>query len=202
MPQHYYSKDPQVESNPRKWNFTLRNINFQFTSDSGVFSKKEVDFGSSLLIESFEDDPTSKGPILDMGCGYGPIGLSIAETHKNRVVHMVDVNERAIELSEKNAQLNNINNVKIYSSDLFVAVNEKEFSAILSNPPIRAGKNVVHEILSGSYEKLCNGGTLWVVIQKKQGAPSAFDKMKEVFGNAEVVEKKKGYQIIKSIKVG
>lgn len=200
MPQHYYSNDPQVESNPRMWTFTLINKDFIFTSDSGVFSKKEVDFGSRLLIETFGDNPTIKGPILDVGCGYGPIGIAIAEANKNRLIHMVDINERAIELSKKNAQANNISNVKIYNSDIYMAVAEKDFSAILSNPPIRAGKNVVHEILSGAHDKLCEGGSLWIVIQKKQGAPSALAKMKEVFGNAEIIEKKKGYQIIKSVK--
>jgi 16S rRNA (guanine1207-N2)-methyltransferase len=200
MPQHYYSNEPQVESNPRMWTFTLRNKDFHFTSDSGVFSKKEVDFGSRLLIETFGDNPSIKGPILDVGCGYGPIGLAIAEICKNRLIHMVDINERAIELSKNNAKTNNLSNVKIYSSNIYEAVEESEFSAILSNPPIRAGKNVVHEILSGAYEKLCEGGSLWIVIQKKQGAPSAFAKMEEVFGNAETIEKKKGYQIIKSVK--
>lgn len=200
MPQHYYSSDPEVESNPRTWTFTLRNKDFFFTSDTGVFSKKEVDFGSRLLIETFEDDPNIKGPIIDVGCGYGPIGLVVAECCNNRLIHMVDVNERAVELSKNNARMNKLNNVKIYSSNLYEAVEENEFSAILSNPPIRAGKNVVHGILSGAYEKLCEGGTLWIVIQKKQGAPSAFAKMEEVFGNAEIVEKKKGYQIIKSVK--
>ena len=108
MSEHYYSRSQKVESNPKFWDFTLRNILFRFKTDNGVFSKREVDFGSRLLIEAFEM-PETAGPILDVGCGYGPIGLSIAKDFPNRIVHMIDVNERAIELARGNASQNQIN---------------------------------------------------------------------------------------------
>ncbi|MCH6268786.1 class I SAM-dependent methyltransferase [Neobacillus citreus] len=199
MTEHYYSRSQKVESDPKYWDFTLRNHQFRFKTDNGVFSKREVDFGSRLLIESYTI-PEINGPILDVGCGYGPIGLSIAKANPDRIIHMVDVNERALELARENAVLNKIENVKIYESDRLLSVKEDSFSAILTNPPIRAGKKTVHDIFEQAYERLAARGELWVVIQKKQGAPSAMEKMKELFSNAEVINKSKGYFIIKAKK--
>lgn len=198
MSEHYFSREPQVESNPVYWSFSLRGHNLKFKTDRGVFSKKEVDFGSRLLIETFHL-PDVEGSILDVGCGYGPIGLAIAKSI-DRHVHMIDVNERALTLARENAVLNGIEDVRIYASDRLFGVEEKDFAAILTNPPIRAGKRVVHEIFEQGYEHLRAGGELWVVIQKKQGAPSAISKLTEVFTEVETVEKKKGYFIIKAKK--
>ncbi|MBP3953398.1 class I SAM-dependent methyltransferase [Bacillus suaedae] len=199
MSGHYYSEKPEVESNQKDWSAVLRNEKINFYSDRGVFSKKEVDFGSQLLIETF-NLPEQEGAILDVGCGYGPIGLSVARLDPERTVHMVDVNERALELSEKNAMRNKITNVKIYKSNGLEGV-EETFAAVLTNPPIRAGKQVVHMIFEQAYEKLAEGGELWVVIQKKQGAPSAIEKLESLFDSVEVVEKKKGYFILLAKKV-
>ncbi|MDZ5672701.1 16S rRNA methyltransferase [Bacillus subtilis] len=201
MSEHYYSEKPSVKSNKQTWSFRLRNKDFTFTSDSGVFSKKEVDFGSRLLIDSFEE-PEVEGSILDVGCGYGPIGLSLASDFEDRTIHMIDVNERAVELSNGNAEQNGITNVKIYQSDLFSNVDSAQtFASILTNPPIRAGKKVVHAIFEKSAEHLKASGELWIVIQKKQGAPSAIEKLEELFDEVSVVQKKKGYYIIKAKKV-
>ena len=199
MSEHYYSRSQKVESSPKFWDFTLRNILFRFKTDNGVFSKREVDFGSRLLIEAFEM-PETAGPILDVGCGYGPIGLSIAKDFPNRLVHMIDVNERAIELARGNASQNQITNVEIYESDRLLNVKTPNFAAILTNPPIRAGKKTVHDIFEQSYEHLADGGELWIVIQKKQGAPSAIEKLQELFSTIETVDKSKGYFIIKAKK--
>ncbi|WP_413304692.1 class I SAM-dependent methyltransferase [Bacillus sp. 1P10SD] len=199
MSEHYYSRTQKVESDPKFWDFTLKNNLFRFKTDNGVFSKREVDFGSRLLIESFEM-PQTAGFVLDVGCGYGPIGLSIAKQYHDRVVHMVDVNERAIQLSKENAALNKIENVKVYESDRLVSVKESNFAAILTNPPIRAGKQTVHDIFEQSYNHLVSTGELWVVIQKKQGAPSAIEKLKTLFSEVETIDKSKGYFIIKAIK--
>ncbi|MCD7036569.1 class I SAM-dependent methyltransferase [Metabacillus sp. GX 13764] len=199
MSEHYYSQKPSVESDRKTWSFRLREKDFVFQSDRGVFSKKEVDFGSQLLIETFES-PAIQGDFLDAGCGYGPIGLSIAASFPDRTVEMIDINERAVELSKANAGQNQISNVSIYQSDLFEKVPAKKFAAVLTNPPIRAGKQTVHEIFEKSYEHLLPGGELWVVIQKKQGAPSAFDKIEELFGEAFLAVKSKGYHIIRAKK--
>jgi 16S rRNA (guanine1207-N2)-methyltransferase len=199
LTEHYYSRTQKVESDPKYWEFALLNTRFRFKTDNGVFSKREVDFGSRLLIETF-NLPETDGKILDVGCGYGPIGLAIAKHHEQRSVHMVDVNERALELAQENAKINNVTNVEIYESDTLNEVKETEFAAILTNPPIRAGKKVVHEIFEQSHDHLVQGGELWVVIQKKQGAPSAIEKLKELYGHVEVAAKEKGYFIIKAKK--
>ncbi|MFY0800315.1 class I SAM-dependent methyltransferase [Peribacillus frigoritolerans] len=201
MTEHYYSNKPDVVSNPKFWDFTLKGRTFRFKSDNGVFSKKEVDFGSRLLVESFNLNEAVEGNILDVGCGYGPIGISIAAAYPDRTIEMIDINSRAVELSKENAASNGIANVNIYESDRFDKVASNQFAAILTNPPIRAGKSVVHEILEESYHSLVAGGELWAVIQKKQGAPSAMDKMEQLFGNIEVPVKKKGYYILLSKKV-
>jgi 16S rRNA (guanine1207-N2)-methyltransferase len=199
LTEHYYSRKPGTESNPVKWQSELKGNSFRFKTDSGVFSKKEVDFGSRLLIDTFEWE-NETGLILDVGCGYGPIGLSLAKAYPDATVHMVDVNERAITLAEENAAENKIDNVKIYESDRLTGVEEKKFNAILTNPPIRAGKKVVHDIFEQSFLHLTEGGELWVVIQKKQGAPSAMEKMEELFGQVDIAAKSKGYFILKSVK--
>ncbi|MEK3888988.1 class I SAM-dependent methyltransferase [Bacillus sp. FSL K6-3431] len=199
MSDHYYSHTPKVASEPKYWDAELRDHTFRFKTDQGVFSKKEVDFGSRFLIEKFEM-PKVEGPLLDLGCGYGPIGLSLAKGFPSRELHLVDVNERALALARDNAVLNAIENIEVYESDRFDGIDVKEFAAILTNPPIRAGKQVVHDILEQSFQYLIPGGELWVVIQKKQGAPSAQAKLEEIFGRVEIVAKRKGYYILKTSK--
>ena len=168
----------------------------KFLTDAGVFSKKMIDFGSQVLLSclSFQQGET----VLDVGCGYGPLGLSLV---KAQGIHatMVDVNTRALDLAQKNADLNQVE-AKIFQSNVYDQV-EGSFDHIISNPPIRAGKKVVHEVLSGSFDHLNPGGDLTIVIQKKQGAPSAKAKMEEVFGNCEILKKDKGYYILRSEKV-
>ncbi len=199
MTEHYYSDQPSVESNPVTWTYTLRGHSLTFTSDQGVFSKKEVDFGSRLLIEAFEL-PGIEGDLLDMGCGYGPIGIALAKDHEERRVVMADVNERAVGLARKNAEANNADNTEVVKSNLYDEIRQRNFAAILTNPPIRAGKKVVHQIFEEAYSHLADEGELWVVIQKKQGAPSALGKLGEMFTEVDTIMKKKGYYIIKAKK--
>lgn len=196
---HYYTSKPDVESKPQKFTFALRGKEFTFTTDAGVFSKKEVDFGSRVLIDTFEE-PEIEGAIIDVGCGYGPIGLSLASSMPSRTIHMVDVNQRAILLSKQNADVNGISNVQIYESDRLAGIMAPSVAAIVTNPPIRAGKEIVHSIYEQSYDRLLENGELWVVIQKKQGAPSTVEKLESLFEEVEVVEKVKGYWIVKAIK--
>ena len=199
MGDHYYTNQPSATHHLETWSFPLKGKTFYFTTDNGVFSKKTVDFGSRVLIEAFQDEELPEGSILDVGCGYGPIGLSLA-SQTQREVEMVDVNERALELAKLNAEANDIHNVKIYSSNMYDQVTKQSFAAIVSNPPIRAGKQVVHEILEKAYDHLVDKGKLTIVIQKKQGAPSAAKKMEEVFGNVVTLTKEKGYYILQSQK--
>ncbi|EON71005.1 class I SAM-dependent methyltransferase [Lysinibacillus sphaericus] len=200
MSDHYYTNKPQTESKPRHWTFKLLGHAFSFETDAGVFSKSEVDFGSRVLIETFEM-PGIDGTIFDVGCGYGPIGLSIAKANPERTVFMMDINERAVALSQKNAQVNGVQNVRIFVSDgLSVVDNDAKAAAILTNPPIRAGKDTIFRFYDGAYDKLVTSGELWIVIQKKQGAPSTVSYLEEKFLEVDVVEKKKGYWIIRARK--
>jgi 16S rRNA (guanine1207-N2)-methyltransferase len=198
MADHYYTDKPTAAHEVREIQELLRGKEWVFRTDAGVFSKKGIDFGSRLLIETMEFPPEAK--VLDVGCGYGPIGLNAAVLAKRGMVTMVDINERAVELARENARRNGIENVRILQSDLLTRVQDESFDCILTNPPIRAGKETVHRIFEQASERLVTGGALWVVIQKKQGAPSAFTKLQSIFGSVEEVGKDKGYRIFKSIK--
>ncbi|KFN89538.1 ribosomal RNA small subunit methyltransferase C [Tetragenococcus muriaticus 3MR10-3] len=189
MTNHYYQTNPESPHDISTWPFELLDQKFRFTTDSGVFSKGTVDYGSRVLIQTFSWQNLPEGKILEVGCGYGPIGLAIAYA-SGRQIEMTDVNERAVQLAKQNARQNQIDNVDIHFSDIYSTVHEKNYATILSNPPIRAGKRVVHQIIEEGYQYLQKTGTLTIVIQKKQGAPSAQKKMTEVFGNAAIVKKR------------
>lgn len=197
---HYYSSKPSSKSNRKKTETKIGGFDFTITTDAGVFSKNKIDKGSEVLIRAAQKSDFPVGNILDLGCGYGAIGLTLAKTFSNRLIEMIDINERALSLSRDNASNNQINNVEIYPSDIFDRVENKEFAGIISNPPIRAGKKVVHQILEKAYNHLVEGGKLQIVIQRKQGAPSAKKKMEEVFGNVSRIDLEKGYWILESIK--
>ncbi|MFC3750466.1 class I SAM-dependent methyltransferase [Paenibacillus sp. GCM10012306] len=198
MSQHYYSQQPEVRHNRRTINTVLRGKNLSFTSDAGVFSKGDIDYGSRVLIEMMEIPDGSA--VLDVGCGYGPIGISAAHLVPGGHVTMVDINSRAVELARENAQQNGIRNVTVMESDVLSVLKDQKFDVILTNPPIRAGKAVVHQIFEEAYEHLEVGGSLWVVIQKKQGAPSAVTKLESLFSEVEEVGKDKGYRILRAQK--
>lgn len=198
MTEHYYTNQPQTPHDFEEFSFQLRGQALRFVTDSGVFSKNTIDYGSRVLIETFSPEKMPKGTLLDVGCGYGPIGLSFANEVEH--VEMVDVNERAVDLAKGNAKRNGIENTDIHLSNLYDDVLESHYGAILSNPPVRAGKEVVHQILEKAYPLLMPDGLLTIVLQKKQGAPSAEKKMKEVFGNVEILARDKGYYILQSVK--
>lgn len=199
---HYYDENPEVESKEVLFTYSYDNHDLKLVTDAGVFSKGKIDFGSDLLVKTFlktyPPGPTKN--IIDVGCGYGPIGLMIAKVSPHHEVTMVDVNQRALNLSRKNKKRNRIENVEVKESDGLSQVEDNTYDFVLTNPPIRAGKEVVHRILEDAYVKLKLGGELFVVIQKKQGMPSAKKKMQDTFGNVEVLEKSKGYYILRSVK--
>lgn len=199
MENYYYSKNPNVEHDEKYWNFELLGHDLAFITDNGVFSKNTVDYGSRVLLNALATTELT-GAILDVGCGYGPIGLALAKKAPSVTVDMVDVNELALELAQKNAVQNEIENVNIFASSIYENVTKTDYQLIVTNPPIRAGKAVVHEILEAAKEHLAVGGKLVAVLQKKQGAPSAKKKMVAVFGNCEVILKDKGYFILQSVK--
>lgn len=203
MTEHYYSQNPSVEHDERRIKTTFFQKNFTFKTDAGVFSKRAVDFGTTLLIESISLKNGSK--VLDLGCGYGPIGITIASKLQNGEVLLVDINERAVELAKENIQLNRnliSDQVKIEAiqSEGFSRINHEGFHYIFLNPPIRAGKTLIYQLFEESHKHLEDQGELWIVIQKKQGATSAMKKLNSLFSVVEEVDKKKGYSIIKSKK--
>lgn len=198
--EHYYSKKPTIDSSPQTWNVQLLGETFKFTSDKGVFSKGGVDFGSRLLIEHFKE-PQIEGDILDLGCGYGPIGIALASKHKNRHVILSDVNERALLLATQNKKLNLTDNISVINSNGLSEIMNQALAAIVTNPPIRAGKKVIYEMFRNSRKVLREKGQLWVVIQKKQGAPSAKTELQRIFGDVTIVSRNKGYYILRATKV-
>lgn len=195
---HYYQNNTNLKSEKRIVEYTFHGKRVKLNADNGVFSKDRVDFGTNVLLNALEINEDVHS-VLDVGCGYGVIGVSIAATYENINVTMVDVNERAVELANENIIKNNCLNAVCKKSSLYDNVSDS-FDMIISNPPIRAGKNIVHGVCEIGYNHLNKDGSIWVVIQKKQGAQSLMNKMQEVFNNVEVVKKESGYFILKSVK--
>ena len=191
---HYFTNE-EVKSNLQKTFVKIRDKNFSFYTDNGVFSKKGLDFGSRTLIECLLDENIS-GDILDVGCGYGVIGI-ILSSFFDTSIDMIDINKRAVHLSEMNIKENKVSNIKSFYSDIYENVNKK-YNTIITNPPIRAGKEVVYKILFGARDYLVSGGTLFFVINKDQGAKSVVRDLEKV-AKVEIIKKNKGFFIIKCI---
>ena len=194
---HYYSLDQSdVESSPKMFEYNFKGVNFKFNTDNGVFSKAFVDYGSYVLLKAFKPNDIEL-PILDMGAGYGPIGIIVSKMFNCHVV-MCEINERAYELCKKNIELNSVD-AEVFHSDLFEKIDEDEkFSAILTNPPIRAGKATVYKIFEEAKKHLPPEGELWIVIRKQQGEDSARKYLKTLFTNVDIVTKDKGYYILRA----
>lgn len=195
MTNMYYEKNPTASHDIHELQVRLLDTPMVFLTDAGVFSKKMVDYGSQVLLNAL--DLESGRSLLDVGCGYGPLGLTLTKVYGVRAT-LIDINNRAIDLAQKNAEKNQVQ-ATIFQSNIYDNVDGK-FDYIISNPPIRAGKAVVHEIIQGAFHHLEDQGSLTIVIQKKQGAPSAKAKMEEVFGNCQILKKDKGYYILESVK--
>lgn len=194
---HYFTDNRQLPQNRKEFSFRFSSFIYSFTTDNGVFCKNEVDFGTWVLLKVLIKEKLGK-KVLDLGCGYGPVGVVMKHHFPESEIVMCDVNPRAVELAKINCKRNQVD-CDARVSDRFSNVSEK-FDAILTNPPIRAGKSVIYAMFEESYEHLEKGGSLYVVIRKQQGANSAQDKIESIFGNCEVVDKEKGYHILKATK--
>lgn len=188
---HYFENDKNLKSDERKINVIINNKKFTFLTDNGVFSKKGLDFGTRTLLESI---PNINGDVLDVGCGYGPIGIYLNKTF-NVNVDMIDVNLRSLKLAKKNALLNNAN-VNVFESNIYEKI-VKKYDYVITNPPIRIGKEKLYEILFGAKNILKNGGEVLFVINKNQGAKSTIKDLEEKY-NVEIVTKNKGFFIIRA----
>jgi 16S rRNA (guanine1207-N2)-methyltransferase len=191
---HYYTNDETLNHNIQTIDIKVKETTLKLDTDRGVFSKTSLDYGTRVLLENIElsDDQLK---VVDMGCGYGPIGLYIAKTYPKTFVYMTDINQRAVDLAIKNSRINHLNNVEITQGFLFERI-LNEVDIVITNPPIRAGKQTVFALYEQAFQKLKNGGVLYVVIQKKQGAPSTEAKLASLFGNVTILDKNKGYWIL------
>lgn len=200
MNNHYFTDNRHLPENRKELSFRFWCITLKLISDNGVFSKNNVDYGSRVLLEALrENDDCLGSRLLDVGCGYGVIGLSLKKAYPDKQVTMLDINPRAVELTKLNAR-NNQCEVIVHVSDAYEKVQDQSYSDIITNPPIRAGKKVIYPIFANAYEHLDIHGSLWIVIRKAQGADSAKKYIESVFGNCEIIKKDKGYYILRAIK--
>jgi len=191
---HYYDLDPSLESKLRVVDYEIFGNKYALYTDNGVFSKSRIDEGSMLLLKTLLPLPIA-GKILDVGSGYGVIGLTIALAHVDTSVTLVDINPRAVALCARNIEKYKLSNrVTCLQSDIYSSV-EGPYDSIVSNPPIRAGKKVTYAIYEGAYQHLNDGGCFYFVIRKAQGASSASQYVKEIFGNITLLARHKGYHI-------
>ena len=192
----YFDNDRSIKSERRNITFCFGNNNFNLISDNGVFSKDKFDYGTRVLLQSINVEELS-GYVLDLGCGIGVVGIILKTINKDINVDMVDINERAIELAKENLILNNIDN-NVFISDVYSNVKCK-YNYIITNPPIRAGKEVVRRFLLGSYEYLNNNGVLYFVMRKDHGVKSIIRELENLF-NVEIIRKDKGFYVVECLK--
>ena len=195
--EHYFTKRPKSNINMRIIHELIRGIHFSFYTGSSVFSPKKVDNGTRLLAERMIIP--SKSKVLDLGCGYGVLGIVAKKICENCEVYMSDINERAIMLSSMNAKLNKVK-IKIRPGNLFEPWKNQKFNVILLNPPMSAGKEVCFRMIEESYNHLEENGSLQVVVKYRKGGKIIQREMEEVFGNVETIAKGSGYRILMSRK--
>ena len=194
---HYFINDDSIKSKKRIIKTTINNKDYEFVSDNGVFSKDEIDYGSKALLNVLLKEDL-KGDLLDLGCGYGLIGVVLKNEFPELNIDMIDINLRAIELSKQNCDINKVSNY-VFESNGFEKIN-KGYNVIITNPPIRAGKEVVYSFFENSFDTIKKNGTLYVVMRKSHGAKSAMEKLNSLFNNCELIKKDKGFYIFKANK--
>ena len=187
----YFENDENIKSEIKEFSYSIMDNNFCFATDNGVFSKGELDFGTALLIKNLLKKEIT-GNVLDLGCGYGPIGI-ILQRIKNIHITMCDINRRAVHLTKMNAKKNNVS-VNVIDSDGFEKI-DMIFDYIVSNPPIRIGKQNLYKLLIDAKDHLKEHGELIIVVRKEQGALSLIRDMSKYY-QTEVIDKEKGFFII------
>lgn len=194
MNDQYYTADPSSQSRPVACAFPYRGYGLSFMTDAGVFSKGELDQGTRLLLDAL---PALKGDVLDLGCGWGAIGVSLAKANPDCHVVMADVNHRALGLSRDNLTRNGVQ-AEVIESDGMAALMDRRFDAVVTNPPIRAGKQVIYKMFADGASCLKPGGALYLVIRKQQGAESCMKYLKTLFAQVEKISKSSGFWVLKA----
>lgn len=192
--EHYFASKPTSEAKYGIIKARLCGRSFQFLTSSSVFSKRRIDTGTQLLIESMALPKT--GSVLDIGCGYGAVGISAATFNPNLQVTMTDVNMRAVSLARKNIALNKAFNAQVRYGHLYEPVEGQTFDCVLSNPPVSAGMETVKAIITGAPKVMANGATLQMVIRSKIGAKLLPALFEETFGNCAVLSRESGFRVI------
>jgi len=195
---HYFTNDNNLKSNKKILKINFDNKDISLYTDNGVFSKEHFDYGSKLLITNFLKEE-KKGRVLDLGCGYGVVGV-ILSSNKNLFIDMVDINKRAIELSKENLELNNIKNANCFESNIYDNIKEK-YDYIITNPPIRTGKETIRKFLFGANEYLNELGEVWFVMRKDHGVKSMIKELEKTYF-IKIIDKDKGFYIIQLKKTG
>lgn len=192
--EHYHVRQPRSEPKLGMLRTSLRGHFFEFYTSSSVFSRTRVDLGTRLLVEKMV--LPQSGRVLDLGCGYGPVGVAAATLNPKLHVVMVDVNKRAVHLAKKNAEHNEATNVEVRHGFLYEPVIESKFKAIYSNPPVSAGMHIVLAIVKGAPEHLEENGLFQLVVPSKIGRRRLPVELDQIFGNVEVLARKSGYRIL------
>ena len=206
MAQYYFDPDPVAPSNKKHVEYRVNGLNFKFVTDSAVFCKTCVDKGTDLMIQTTIDDIKKRGAgrnerLLDLGCGWGVVGIVMKSIFTLFDVTCVDVNSRAVSLAKENAGLNPKKPDRILVSDILAALPEDDlYDTVMTNPPVRAGKATVFAFYEQAKSHMKDGGAIYVVLQRKQGADSTKKKLQELFGNCEVLSIDGGYRVMKSVK--
>ena len=191
MSEHYYTENPASAHDERTVRVTALGNALTFTTDAGVFSRDGLDRGTEVLLEAL---PALSGRVLDLGCGWGAVGVALGKKDPALRIVMTDINRRAVELARRNLAANGVA-AEVVQGDGFESVTGT-FDAIVANPPIRAGKAVIYGLFREARERLVPGGALYIVIRKQQGAPSALKFLKEVYGEAEILDRSGGFHVI------
>lgn len=191
---HYFMNDYNINKNERRNKIKIRDVEFVFYTDNGVFNKKGLDYGTRLLIENINLE--NKKSCLDIGCGCGPIGIFIAVKNKECNVDMVDVNSRSLMLTQKAKIINEIDNINVFKSNSYENITGT-YDLIVTNPPIHAGKNIVYDIIGNACDYLNTNGELWIVIRKNHGAKSLINDFSDKY-TFNIITKDKGFYILKA----